>query len=137
MKLLIDNNLPPPLARALHELTIRERDRRHEVCALRDRFAENTPDTEWINALSTEGGWVVVTHDRLNKGAEREALKRAGLKVFFLDRSWKNHKFWEKAVQLTRWWPRIIEQSEGISGGAAFKVPWNFTGKGKFGQTTF
>src|SRR3546814_21076321 len=66
------------------------------------------------------------SHDRLNKGLEREALKRAGLKVFFLDRSWKDHNFWDKAVQLARWWPRIVEQAEGIRGGAAFQVHWNF-----------
>jgi hypothetical protein len=136
VKLLLDNNLPPALARALHELTIREWDSLHEVTHLRDRFTANTPDTQWIATLSQEEGWVVITHDRLNKGLEREALKRAGLKVFFLDRSWKDHNFWEKAVQLARWWPRIIEQAEGISGGAAFQVPWNFRGKGQFGQVT-
>jgi hypothetical protein len=136
VKLLLDNNLPPALARALHELTIREWENLHLVTHLRDRFAANTPDTEWIATLAQEGGWVVITHDRLNKGLEREALKRAGLKVFFLDRSWKDHNFWEKAVQLARWWPRIIEQAAGISGAAAFQVPWNFRGKGLFGQVT-
>lgn len=134
MKLLLDNNLPPALARALHQLTIREWENRHQVHALRDRFPENTPDTEWIAALSEEGGWVVITHDRLSKGLEREALKRAGLKVFLLDKSWKNHRFWEKSVRLARWWPRIIEQADGVTGGAAFQVPWNFGGKGQFKQ---
>lgn len=136
MKLLLDNNLPPALARALHELTIREWEDLHMVTHLRDRFPANTPDTEWIATLAQEDEWVVITHDRLNKGLEREALKRAGLKVFFLDRSWKDHNFWDKAVQLARWWPRIVEQAEGISGGAAFQVPWNFRGKGQFGQVT-
>lgn len=137
MKLLLDNNLPPALARALHELTVREWDNTHRVTHLRERFDANTPDTEWVSALAQEENWVVVTHDQLNKGAEREVLRRAGLKVFWLDGSWKNHAFWDKAVQLARWWPRIIEQAEGIHGGAAFRVPWNFTGKGKFGQLTW
>jgi hypothetical protein len=53
---------------------------------------------------------------------------------FLLDKSWKDHEFWEKSVQLARWWPRIVEQAEGISGGAAFQVPWNFRGKGQFKQ---
>jgi predicted nuclease of predicted toxin-antitoxin system len=137
MKLLLDNNLPPALARALHELTIREWDCAHEVIHLRDHFPANTPDTEWVTKLSQEDGWVVVTHDKFNKGVEREVLRRAGLKVFLLDGSWKHHQFWEKAIQLTRWWPRIIEQAGGIRGGAAFRVPWNFTGKGQFGQLTW
>lgn len=87
-----------------------------------------------MEALSNEGEWVVITHDNFNKGLEREALRRAGLLVFFLDKSWGNHRFWDKAYQLVRWWPRIIEQSEGIQGGAAFRVGWNFSGRGKFEQ---
>ena len=134
MKLLLDNNLPPALAQALHALTNAEWDGAHSVTHLKQKFAANTPDTEWISALAAEGDWVVITHDRLNKGAEREALKRAGLKVFLLDKSWADHNFWEKAVNLSRWWPRIIEQSEGLLGGAKFGVRWNFSGKGQFVQ---
>ncbi len=59
----------------------------------------------------------MVTHDRLNKGAEREVLKRAAIKVFLLDKSWKNQAFWAKAENLVRWWPSIVEQAERIRGG--------------------
>lgn len=131
MKFFIDNNLPPALAHALRELSKTEN---HEVIHLKDRFAPNTPDTDWIGCLSQESEWVVVTHDNFNKGLEREALRSAGLRVFFLDKSWSDHKFWEKAHNLIKWWPRIIEQAAGIQGGAAFKVKWNFSGKGMFEQ---
>lgn len=131
MNFFIDNNLPPPLAYALRELSKPEH---HKVEHLRERFAANTPDQDWIRALATEGGWAVVTHDNLNKGLEREALRQAGLLVFFLDKSWTDHKFWEKAHNLVKWWPRIIEQAGGIQGGAAFRVKWNFSGKGMFEQ---
>lgn len=134
MKFLVDNNLPPALAHALRELSKPEN---HEVFHLKDRFAADTPDSVWINSLSEEGGWIVVTHDNLNKGLEREALRQAGLLVFFLDKSWKDHKFWEKAHNLVKWWPRIIDQAGGIEGGAAFKVKWNFSGKGMFEQVKF
>lgn len=53
---------------------------------------------------------------------------------FFLDKSWSDHKFWEKAHNLVKWWPRIIEQAGGIEDGAAFQVKCNFSGKGKFVQ---
>lgn len=86
------------------ELNSRER----QVVALRDRFPAATPDTDWITALSQEGDWTVVTHGRLNKGAEREVLKRAAIKVFLLDKSWKNQAFWAKAENLARWWPSIV-----------------------------
>ncbi|MGN6319223.1 DUF5615 family PIN-like protein [Trinickia sp.] len=131
MKFLVDNNLPPALARALHALS--EPDD-HSVVHLREKFAPNTKDSDWIEALARESGWSVITHDKLNKGLEREALRRAGLLVFFLDKGRSNHRFWGIAHNLVRWWPRIIEQSEGIKGGAAFKVPYNFTGKGQFEQ---
>lgn len=134
MKFLIDNNLPPALAHALRELSKPEN---HVVHHLKDLFSADTPDIDWINSLSKEGGWVVVTHDNLNKGLEREALRRAGLLVFFLDKSWKDHKFWDKAQNLIKWWPRIIEQAGGIENGAAFKVRWNFSGKGMFEQVKF
>lgn len=134
MKFFIDNNLPPPLAHALRELSKPEN---HTVVHLKERYPADTKDVIWIDDLSKEGGWVVVTHDNLNKGLEREALRQAGLIVFFLDKSWSDHRFWEKAYQLVRWWPRIIEQAGGIHGGAAFRVKWNFSGKGLFEQIKF
>jgi hypothetical protein len=130
----VDNNLPQALAHALHALS---QPSHHLVTHLRDHYPSNTPDTKWIEDLSSKEKkerWVIITHDSLNKGLEREALRQAGLLVFFLDKSWKEHKFWDKACQLVRWWPRIIEQAEGIEGGAAFNVKWNFSGKGKFEQ---
>ena len=132
MKFFVDNNLPPALAKALHALS---EPLNHSVAHLRERFPPCAADSDWIDTLSSEAGWSVITHDKLNKGLEREALRRAGLIVFFLDKSWSNHRFWEKAYSVVRWWPRIIEQSEGIKGGAAFKVPYNFSGKGQFEQT--
>ena len=134
MKFFIDNNLPPPLAHALRELSKPEN---HAVFHLKELYPADTKDVIWIDDLSKEGGWVVVTHDNLNKGLEREALRQAGLIVFFLDKSWSDHSFWEKAYQLVRWWPRIIEQAGGIHGGAAFRVKWNFSGKGLFEQIKF
>ncbi|WP_179403006.1 hypothetical protein [Burkholderia guangdongensis] len=133
MRFFVDNNLPPALAKALHALS---EPWGHSVAHLKEMFSPNTIDSDWIDALSNEGGWSVITHDKLNKGLEREALRRAGLIVFFLDKGWSNHQFWDKAHNLVRWWPRIIEQSEGIKGGAAFKVPYNFSGKGQFEQVT-
>lgn len=134
MKFFFDNNLPPALSRAIDCLSLSEWDGRHSVFHLCEKFDRSTADSKWIEVLSNEPGWVVVTHDNLNKGLEREALRRAGLIVFLLDKSWRNHRFWDKSHQLIRWWPAIVDQSERISGGAAFQVPWNISGKGKFKQ---
>ncbi|MEM5438379.1 hypothetical protein [Paraburkholderia diazotrophica] len=133
MRFFVDNNFPPPLAKALHALC---EPWCHETWHLKQRFVQNAVDSYRIESLSKEGGWAVIAHDKLNKGLEREALRRAGLVVFFLDKGWSHHAFWDKAHNLVRWWPRIIEQSAGIKGGAAFKVPYNFSGKGQFEQVT-
>lgn len=117
---------------ALNNLSIADG---HKVCHLTEKFEPNTVDIDWITSLSKEGGWIIVSQDHLRKSdAEKEALRRSGLVVFFLAKQWSNHQHWDKAAQLVRWWPAIIKQSEHISGGASFKVPWRFSGKGKFEQ---
>ena len=102
---------------------------------LRERFAKDTPDVEWINVLAVEGDWCIVTGDRLKKNPlEREALRRSGLTAFFLTKGWANLKEWDKAWHLVRWWSRIMDQPGLVEGGAAFDVPVRFSGKGKFKQ---
>lgn len=129
MRFFVDNNLPAPLAQALHALSTAIG---HEVIHLTALFPEDTEDPAWIEVLSYQGGWSVITHDKLNKGRERDLLRHSRLITFFLDNSWSDHKFWDKAHNMVRWWPRIIEQSEGVRKGTAFKVPYNFSGKGRF-----
>jgi hypothetical protein len=131
VKFFVDNNLPPALAKALNALS---EPSGHSVVHLREKLPAKTPDATWIEALSQEGSWSAITHDKLNKGLEREALRRAGFIVFFLDKGWANQQFWGIACNLVRWWPRIIEQAERKRGGAAYRVPYNFSGKGQFEQ---
>jgi hypothetical protein len=49
-----------------------------------------------------------------------------------LTKAWTSHRYWEKAAQVVRWWPRIMEQAGLVEGGAIFEVLWRFSGKGKF-----
>ena len=83
MKVFLDNNLSPYLARALNSLLEPEGD---QVVHLSDRFAPDTEDRVWIEALATEGGWVVISADRrINRNPiEREAWRRSRLVVFLL-----------------------------------------------------
>jgi predicted nuclease of predicted toxin-antitoxin system len=55
LKLLIDNDLSPRIAHCLHSLFVDD----HQIVSLREKFAQNTPDAEWMEALSLEGGWAV------------------------------------------------------------------------------
>ncbi len=128
----MDANLSPHLARALGALCAPDGN---VVEHIRDKFPHSTPDVEWIAALAKEGGWVIISQDRFHKNPlEKEALRLAGLTVFVLKRSWVGQKNWEKASRLVRWWPRIVEQADLVTGGAVFEVPYKFSGKGRFQQ---
>jgi hypothetical protein len=60
VKLLIDHNLPPRLAVALH--TIFEPE--HEIVSLWTKFGRhNLKDEDWIPALGEEGSWAVLSAD--------------------------------------------------------------------------
>lgn len=130
MKFLLDNNLPPALARALNELC---KGDGHVVVHLRDKFPANSSDALWITELSQEAGWVVVSQDRFSKGdIERKAFRECGLAIFCLAKQWGQEPYWNKAHNLVRWWPAIIRQAEMITGGAALKVSWKYSAPGKF-----
>ena len=79
------------------------------------------------------GDWAVITQYRLMRNPlEKEAFRQSGLTAFVLTKVWASHRYWEKAAQVVRWWPRIMEQAGLVEGGAVFEVPWRFSGKGKF-----
>ena len=130
MRFFFDNNLSPYLAKALAALC---ESQDVAVEHLREKFPVATTDVEWIRRLADEGDWSVITQDRLIRNPlEKEAFRQSGLTAFVLTKTWAGHRYWEKAAQLVRWWPRIMEQAGLVEGGAAFEVPWRFSGKGKF-----
>jgi hypothetical protein len=130
---LLDNNLPPSLACALSELCVAEPgvDR---VVHLADLFPPATDDLVWIPGLTRHGAdWYVISLDKLrkSKGAEREALRRAGHTTYVLDPSWGTQQYWAKAVQLVQWWPRILDHTRLTKGGV-HRVRWKFSPSKKF-----
>ncbi len=56
MKCLVDNNLPPALARALNALSANKFSDLEQVIALREKFPPDTSDVTWIQMLGQEGG---------------------------------------------------------------------------------
>jgi len=59
MKYFFDNNLSPHLAHAIQELC-RVEETVARVIHLRDRFAPDAKDHDWIKELGAEGRWVVL-----------------------------------------------------------------------------
>lgn len=124
MKLLVDNNLSFTLAHSLQPLFPE-----HEIVALRDKFAQNTPDVDWIGALDKEGGWSALTGERRLKTRphERLALDRSNVVFFFLTGPWLKYSVPETAWRLIRLVPIMATQA-GLAEGL-FDLPINATSK--------
>lgn len=124
MKVLVDNNLSPLLAQAIHVLVAPDGD---EVVALRHRFPANTPDEVWISALGIEGGWSVLSGDVhiARRPTEKLAWHQSRLKGFFLAPAWSKLSNLQKTARLLLWWPKLTIQERLVGPGAIFQVPVN------------
>jgi hypothetical protein len=130
LKFLFDNNLPPHLARALNELCTGYYGSKHSIIHLKDKFAQNAADHEWITTLSNEGNWSIISQDTFRKNdLERQAIKHSGLNIFVLSKQWSDHKFWDKSHNLIKWWPHMMDYIDRIQGGAAIRIPWRMSGR--------
>jgi PIN like domain len=121
LRVLIDHNISPPIARAIHALV--EPD--DVVVALRDRFPVDVTDLEWIKALGDEGGWAVISGDRRisrNK-AEREAWRSCRLTGFFLSAGLQKTSILRLAARLLLLWEIMRTQYSLVEAGAIFELP--------------
>jgi hypothetical protein len=113
------------MARALRELF---RDR-HHVTWLAERFRRTATDLEWIQQLSAEGRWVVISGDRriTRNRAEYGAFQNSRLVGFFLSRGLNKAKVIKQFERILAHWDNI-ETIEGYaSGGAIYELPMTTT----------
>lgn len=108
MRCLFDNNLPPKLAKTLNYL---EGDDGISVEHLKDKFPPNTSDIEWMEKLSKEGDWFIITRDNKIKKRphERKAWQESHMPIVFLQKTWTNHNLWEIAWRFIKYWPKLKE----------------------------
>ena len=121
MRILVDENLPPALARALAELFRGQ----HEVIHIRDRFGPKVTDIEWIGALNAEGHWTVLSADRRisrNK-AEQAAFRASRLIAFIFAPALQKGTILKKMERLMVLWPKIEAQVGLVQGGSMFEIP--------------
>jgi hypothetical protein len=120
LKLLLDHNLAPRLARCLQALF----DKEHEIVALGEKFPVDVADLDWIKTLDQEGGWAVLTKDlRLRtRPHERAALDRSRIVYFFLAGSWRKYKVEETAARLIRLVPLMAATTKLVERGR-FELP--------------
>jgi PIN like domain len=121
LRLLIDNNLAPRIARCLDALFDE-----HQIRALREEFAPDTVDVEWITDLSRRGGFAVLTRDLhiRTRPHERAALDNAKIVFFFLAGAWRGFSVEETTARLIRLIPKMAAQTELAERGR-FELPVN------------
>lgn len=126
MKFFLDNTLPPKFAKAINALETPV----NRVVHLTEKFPANAPDIVWIQILGKEGKWTIISGDlRISKNPhERRAWQSAKLTTFFL-KGWTQQPFWIQASRLIHWWPDIVEQASRVAAGAAFIVPFKYSGR--------
>lgn len=121
MRILVDENLPPALARALAALFKGQ----HEVIHIRDRFGPRVTDIEWISVLNAEGYWTVLSADRRisrNK-AEQTAFRASRLIAFIFAPALQKGTILKKMERLMVLWPKIETQVGLVQGGSMFEIP--------------
>jgi hypothetical protein len=121
VNVLIDNCLSPKLARSLSELFKGQ----HTVEHLRHKFGEGVADIDWIDALSKDGRWVVISGDRriTKVKAEHAALRSSRLIGFFLSKGLYKATIVRQMERILALWSGIEALSATVQGGAMFELP--------------
>jgi len=116
VKILVDNNLSPRLARGL--AAIFEGD--HQVEHIREKFKTGSlPDEEWIERLGREGGWCVLSGDRriATRKPSKEVFLRANLVGFFLLPAVLDLPLHKQAARILLLWPQMDQIARATSRG--------------------
>lgn len=125
MKVLIDENLPPALARSLNALFAGK----HEIIHVRERYGPGVKDLQWIAELSAEGRWIIISGDRriTRNKAEYNAFRSSNLVGFFLSKGLYKSPLIKQMERLLALWLTIEAQSALVQGGAMFELPMTST----------
>lgn len=121
MKIVVDENLPPALARALHALFAGE----HDIIHIRDRYGPGVRDIQWIPELGQEGRWIVLSADRRIRKtrAEFQAFRTSRLVGFFLSSGLNKAPLVKKAERILALWDDIVTFGERSAAGSMYELP--------------
>jgi len=123
VKILLDENLAPALAHALDALFKGE----HTVVHLRGKFGPGVTDEDWINALSQDGRWIVISGDRriTRNHAEYQAFRNSRLIGFFLSKGLYKAKVVKQMERILAMWENMETLAKRCRSGAMFELPIN------------
>ena len=125
VRVLFDHNMPPCIARAVHELI---RPDGHEAHALRELFPTSMSDVDYFSKLGSD--WIVISKDLKNsrKRAERTAILKNKIVAFYLSPALQRKKVGEQAAAIMWHWDKMLSQRSTVENGL-FQLPEN---KSKF-----
>jgi hypothetical protein len=125
VKVLIDENLSPALARSLNALFAGE----HEIIHIRDKFGLGVKDVDWMRRLNAEGRWIIISGDRriTRNRVEYETFRSSRLVGFFLSRGLNKSPVIKQMERLLALWVVIEQQAGIVAGGAMFELPMKST----------
>src|SRR3981189_895157 len=112
--------MSPAMARAFREPFKNE----HEIFTLVDKFRRDTPDIEWITALSREGQWAIISGDRriTKNHAEYHAFRNSNLIGLFLSQGLNKAPVTKQMERILVLWPSIVTVCRTVEGGAMFEL---------------
>jgi hypothetical protein len=121
VKVVIDENLLPALARALSALFAGE----HEVVHIRDRFGPSVKDVDWIRQLSEGGHWIVISGDaRITKTkSELPIFRNSRLIGFLLAPALNGAKVTRQMQRLLALWDDIEVIANRVASGSMYELP--------------
>lgn len=121
VKVLFDHNMPPRIARAVHELI---KPDRHDSFALRDQFDTNISDIDYFKKLNRD--WIVISKDLQNsrKKAERAAILQNNIVAFYLSPALQKKKAGEQAAAVMWHLDKMLIQRSSVENGL-FQLPEN------------
>ncbi len=110
MKIFIDENLPPFLARGIHILE-QHLDDDFEVLSIKDVFGKGVKDEEWIPQVGKMNG-VVITQDKNihRTKPQRDLFERHGIGMFFISPPKNGYTYWQMVEILIKEWKDIKEK---------------------------
>jgi hypothetical protein len=118
---MVDENLPPALAKALAALF----EGAHDIHHIRPYFGPGVKDVDWINQLSRDGRWVIISGDRriTRVHAEYQAFRNSRLVGFFLSKGLYKAPLIKQMERILVLWPSIEQSVAIVAGGAMFELP--------------
>lgn len=121
VKALFDHNMPPAIARALHEIVSLDG---HSAIPLREKFDKKVSDIDFFTALGKEKDWIVISKDISNakRGPERRAILRSGVLGFYLSPSVQKQRVSEQAATILWQWEKLVAQRK-ITENGLFQLP--------------